>query len=362
MSKVLLIVGAGLSQGSLGLPADKDFLDRNIREIEDNFFLCLALEKLYPRRGMHWKDFRLEIVWSEIVGNQKNPKIVLMPNEIENIYNKLKSLARSEQITKQKRTYYSYFQYENDVSKTPYEYLFEFAEWELTKLVQKTFTRTLPAEKKGIYQQLIEHCVGVGNSLEIVSFNYDTLIEQALDKFYYSSFTIPPEGIKVIKPHGSINWYQDINLEYPSEPEELVSTSDLSLDDFGFEKNRFYKHGIVGLIDKKFEKRTARRSNFEIGLSDLRSSIEQSDSIFIVGYSFPSGDRHIRGMLRAAKSNMQLHKVDPIKNILLVRPLASDESIEDLKANLNDIFFVEKDKIEIIPEKWENWAEQISKN
>ena len=76
LDKVLLIVGAGLSFGSLRLPMDGDFLERKYNEIikEERFFLNTALNRLYSYGivSLHWKGYRLEIVWSEIAANFKN--------------------------------------------------------------------------------------------------------------------------------------------------------------------------------------------------------------------------------------------------------------------------------------------------
>lgn len=362
MGKTLLIVGAGLSHGSLGLPADKDFLDRTINKIQSNCFLDLALNKLYPQRGEHWKNYRLEIVWSEIFSNSENPKVILLPNEIETIYNHLRNSAAKE-LNKQCKGYYSFFQYEDDENKTPYEYLFKFAEWELTKLVHETYNQILAEDKKGIYRTLLDYCKGLNDDLEIISFNYDTLLEQALGNYYYEGFEFDDsnevKGTKIIKPHGSVNWLHKINLNSQRQG-GLFYRGSYSFSDFGYEKGYFCTPGIVGLIDKKQEFQDLKNPFLNI-VAAMRRSVEEADRIVIIGYAFPSGDRHIRGILRDAKENRQRERRESIKKIFVVCSLEPNE-IVNLKVDLNDIFYVNEEDVEIVSQRWEDWVKKLAKS
>lgn len=357
MDKTLLIIGAGCSAGSMHLPVDTNFLSIKHDDIIKSYFLDKAIRKLYYENGIvyEWRTYRLEVVWSEIFANIDKPKIILRPDEIEDIYHNLKSLSTEEDSKNFKRRYYNFYQVEDSKNRTPYEYLFMFAEWELRKLVCATYNRGIKDDKKELYNKLL-NLIGKRESLEIVSFNYDTLMEQVLDKYHYAIIDDSnSEGIKVIKPHGSTNWLTISNqdVKRPFAPIRKMKSLHTS-EDFGYNEGNFYEPELVGLIDVKQEYNSWQWPVYQ-GLRDaLRSSVMDATTIIIIGYSFPHGDRHIRGILKNAKAVMERDKKPFLKKIITVCYL-SKENEQEIQNELYNLFHVEKKNIEIYPEYWEKW-------
>lgn len=360
MKKTLLIIGAGCSAGSASLPTDKDFLYQKYSEIEKEYFLKKGIDKLYPFGGAnpdvlveHWRQYRLEIVWSEIDANYNSPKFILKPNEIEEIYSTLKRLAEEELRGNLESKYYSVYQYQDPTNRTPYQYLFMFAGWELKKIIYKTYTQILKEEQKKLYEKLIEFCVRESDCVEIISFNYDTLIEQALERYHYEVIDNPKkDGIKIIKPHGSVNWLQ---IDKPSNQSQNIISCDKPLDliHMGYKETGFFQPALVGLIDRKPEYEIDRGIYKSLGIA-IEHSLMDADRVVVVGYSFPSGDRHIKGILKEAKVQMKFHNKPPLKRITAVCYL-DELSKKDMEEDLVRLFYVDKNNIDVIPQKWQEW-------
>ncbi len=353
MSNVVLILGAGCSAGSVGLPVDKDFLRRTANS--KKYFLQKALNKLYQPDGVsdyHWSSYRLEIAWSEIYANQKTPKIILKPEEIEEIYQQLRQYADDERNEKRKKKYYSFFQYDDEQSRSPYEYLFKFAEWELRTTVFEECNKKLPDDKKHLYEKLLEYCKALGDKLEIVSFNYDTLIEEALQNCYYLGLEDKSEGLGIVKPHGSVNWMRmgprmDWNSSY-------------SLVDFGYENNILCEPLLLGLIDKKQDAlKDFENFPFSEILKCMHQSLWEAHVVVIIGYSFPTGDRHVRNILKKVKSNRKNRDL-PLEKIIMVSH-SQDSEVNNIKADLRELFYINDDNIEVRTERWEEWILSVLK-
>ncbi len=259
----VLIIGAGCSAGSQGLPLDKDFLKTTSWEIKKTHFLEKVLKKIYmPLDRVNvvdpWENYRLEIVWSEIVANQRSPKIILAPDEIQGIYTKLKELAIDERRKNLQKEYYAYYYYQSATNETPYAYFFKFAEWELRKTAFEAYKRVLDSNNRRFYKKLID-LVSNERDFKIISFNYDTLIEQSLEENSYQ-YLLPyissDQNIEIIKPHGSVNWalLRSSNYGRPDlEEHSFVLKNDLSWSEFGFYEHYFEEPAIVGLTDLKPE-------------------------------------------------------------------------------------------------------------
>ncbi len=362
--KTTVILGAGCSKGMANLPTDVSFMNDRNDEIFKSTFLLEALLELYHRRengvltssAALWRKERLEVCWNEIEENRLRPKIILKSNEIDNWFRKLNELAKREKGSEYE--YYSYFLYEDSASRSPYQYLFIFAEWELRKIVAKRFETILDVSLKERYDRLRTKITSTANNdcLNFISFNYDTLIEQSYspDDWYYAGPNPNPglvhkNKIGIIKPHGSVNWL-DIDGE-----DIIIHDRPIASDKIGYKNGKLHRHAIVGLVGEKKEYQTTAidypRNNLVYAdqiSNAINTAIESTQQLIIIGYSFPITDGHIRGTFRHCNSQ-NLEKV-----IIIDQPRESEQK-EALIDKTNSIFGIPKDKIDFVSEGIENW-------
>lgn len=96
-----------------------------------------------------------------------------------------------------------------------------------------------------------------GEKVLIVSFNYDTLLEEALESFKHYTFNDVNEyvdyknrDILVFKPHGSCNWFREMNIS------QIDSTSSIELNLAQTSKYLFKNRLTLGEIQSLLSKET----------------------------------------------------------------------------------------------------------
>ncbi len=311
----LLIVGAGLSVEPCGFPVDKNFLSESNEGIKNapQPFLNWALNRLYgnvisDQRSIFdetwdWQAQRLETVWSEIDANFNSPKFIINDAEIEAIKDELIKLAQSEIRDSKVFHYYYYYSFEGIRNLTPYEMLFLFAGWKLRGLILEIFGRkrfgSLNADHQTMYRILIDKIFRGATKKTVISFNYDVILDEAIEgRKYLGIKRINDEGlIDFIKPHGSINWYQehDVRIRELQDP--------VSIEEIGFKEGRLYQHSIIPPVDRKREFTHEEfpgvvKQVYAYNLTgEVKQALLEADAITIIGYSFPVGDQHIRSIM-----------------------------------------------------------------
>jgi hypothetical protein len=96
-------------------------------------------------------------------------------------------------------------------------------------------------EGPDLYDQLLESFKGRYGRISFVSFNYDLLLEEAIERVFGETVAYPglrllgtprETAYKVYKPHGSINWFPVSNIvvsadgRRPERPSKLVQVAD----------------------------------------------------------------------------------------------------------------------------------------
>jgi hypothetical protein len=162
----------------------------------------------------------------------------------------------------------------------------------------------------------------------VVTFNYDTALENELiraGKFcvrdgygFPAKWDEPDSKVKVLKPHGSINWIallfggspkfgqsdNSLGQPYIDNNDSALSSYPSRVLDKSFPGGGV-TNGAVTLVlpthEKRFSVRTslgAEWSSFYQSLwSKAAESLERSDRVVIIGYSLPKPDRMSRSVL-----------------------------------------------------------------
>lgn len=346
--RTVIIFGAGASKATHDLPVDANFLSTYAGEVRNDFFLQLALDKIFG--ASNWISEGLENAWTEIDDNYNQPKVVLTTMEIKDVLREFEKRAEVEESRPFPRYYWTYF-HRDRRSRTPYNYLFLFAGWELRKLMLKFLNVSLRPERVQPYRHLFERVRQEDESFSTVSLNYDRLAEQALEAYHYYPFQ-EGTGHEVLKPHGSLNWKHVIPTGRPDSIEVIGA---LSVEDLGYDEDgSLIQHSIIGLVRTKrefgpSEESSAIRYYYPRILDRSVTLLTAAESIYIIGYSFPLGDTHLRIILH----NLRQRRTEPYKMIIYVVK-DNDNNKQLHKTKVGRLFDTPEHKIEVLTEGFEN--------
>lgn len=207
----------------------------------------------------------------------------------------------------------------------------------------------------------------------IITFNYDTLIEDALTRmkvpynYGYSSADLSDHGkrqtdlseyltlsedstntIPLLKLHGSINWAE-------GEPD---SSTGLVPRLFYNSYDELISHGAAPLIEPPTWRKGGKDILRTVWDRAVTALLQTATRIIFIGYSAPATDPHFRFLMAAGLAeNISLSKV------VVVNPSDKvDEDIRDLIAlqggvferytTANDFFSIYSDKINRKPPYW----------
>jgi len=138
----------------------------------------------------------------------------------------------------------------------------------------------------------------------VLTFNWDTLLEHALEKnniplnrnsgYWYLPIK-PKARVTILKPHGSINWF-DRNQMPIRRQLSLVLGKNISVyRDIGSSRNNVMPYIIPPTINKVFETKEIMKI-----WKGVYRSLCRADEVFVIGYSFPLEDLHARFVFRTA--------------------------------------------------------------
>jgi len=238
----LLIIGAGFSQAVTKgkFPLDKNFFIKKSLEVWESYdFLREAMcflfgrdETLYygQRVCLSLSSFQemcqtlsLEEVWDNIMYRLTYPQ----PFPIEKdsvLIQKLEDIW-TQRIDKERdipKKFFTWFKYRNRRPTRNITFLFLFARFELIKLILATYGDYI--RDKNLAQNFsmkigLPSLLSNGGKLDVISYNWDTLFETLLQelniKYSYQgdTFSHYNVAIRILKPHGSLNWIRELASE-----------------------------------------------------------------------------------------------------------------------------------------------------
>ena len=292
--KIMFFLGAGASYGAgatatiqgggeLPIPTQKDFWETVLRfcksnkhrkQIESFLFRYFSIYRRVPARSKAGERRRL-----------------LNGVDVEEVFTFLSERTRAPSTSSQLRKYMEEV-------------------WEsLVMEIGQVFQRFLPNQQtRKIYRDLLNNHIRSHDV--VVSFNYDTVFENSLPqrkRWAYEGLEDCTSKLRVIKPHGSVNWeYTDRirKKKYPSKsvivaPTHLkfVSTVDKGSDN----------ESLVGYLDQAQE--------IEAIWATLESQMREAKVLIFIGYSFPVADLYFSSILRSVLASR-----DSAPSLVLVNP------------------------------------------
>lgn len=184
--------------------------------------------------------------------------------------------------------------------------------------------------------------------IDIVSFNYDTLLEDAMHNVYGYNWSIKRKGdpirayllgknLKIFKPHGSINWGREIAGKQYRVPEELfIQFNEIELNKSFkiIDPNRFLNREIfkdyIPAIAVPFKNKTHFEECTQEMLVEMLKAITKANKIITLGWR--GADKHFTDLLKTnGKAVKEVHIVSPTTDTYLDK-IFSKKKIKPIKA------------------------------
>jgi SIR2-like domain len=297
VARHVVIFGAGASFATHRAPLTATALQTWTHSIDkEHKLLGLALDWTVPG----WRNARvnLETAWRtiDLAWNERQMMGIRQSVEPLDAAQRLRvwQLARAEQDRERAEPFYYRTQIagaRRDQWSTE-QFLSAAAGWELRRLIQEKLAICRNPSWSTPYVRVLG-ALGLDSRDSVVSFNYDTLVEQCLDRDHkHWTYDIQSglRRIAVLKPHGSVNWTQVID----GKGDHIRLGLQLPPRRMGYKGGRLIQNLVVGLRDKtehtQAESSDKVRSHFQVILDACEAALRTSRRLFVVGYSFPRAD------------------------------------------------------------------------
>lgn len=297
--KTVIWLGAGASYGSQLKTRAK------APPLTQTFFKDSSVQvlmPLYPVLTGVWQAFGrpsdLESFWQDLDKGFDSPNSLPSCN-IDDLVERLRQSVTLLYATEERRNYYHY--YLDRLSVDPpanYKKAVAVAGWELKLLLIDLLNQV------DWDLTLHQHLFGsVRGPFSLVTFNYDTIAEQALERIGFGfTYEEPRNGCVVVsKPHGSIQW----NWRKPSNEFFKLRTK-TSQSAFGITRDDVFQDPLmIGLRTKRelTGEDTSEAVNrfWSEPLAQARTLLQDARRVIVVGFAFQEADKYLWDELSARK-------------------------------------------------------------
>jgi len=302
-------IGSGYTRCGESLPGDQGFfcnpLVQSLLQKEKYPALYLMLGTFRKMYGENLSAVGLEEVWTFLEFSAKD---IYKPLTILDKERKewLTEIRKPEFRSDDEHCHCQHYR-EDRTIPTPTDIdLHLLAGWDLRRLLCRIYGEVAVPSKGNVYESLITKIEKEGGgTLTFISLNYDTILEMALTcagrpwhyRHVQSTESRDETGIRILKPHGSFNWLFKGNI-----PPVSIST-DYRLDPVthrSFEVNQFEEAMIIPptqlkqAINIKETQPPETVALFSKIWQSMADALAEASHVFIIGYSFPSTDHHLR--------------------------------------------------------------------
>jgi hypothetical protein len=279
--RIVYVIGAGLSAG-LGFPTIKTLLPL----MWDTIAKAGFAEDLAKVIRFHHPDFNAS-----------------RPESYPNIEQLLSEIQANSQLFDSSRPATGNFTTEhlNDIQQ---KLLLEISKWFLE--LQRTALRRPPEW----FSRLTSDMKSSG--AQIVSFNWDLLLDKTLfgselNKGSYG-FDASHLGTRLLKPHGSLNWYEHKSGRFLSKDKVFNLVGEGSSQILSFKPFRAVKsdkRDYMPLIVPPIYTKTFDKELFSHIWREAVSVLSVATEVRFFGYSLPDADFHARFILRCGFHNQE---------------------------------------------------------
>ncbi len=330
----VLIIGAGASNAIGGLPTAFTALKAWQADILGNYrLLAFALEgwlgENWPNTNLEAAWTRIDLAWKERAAGAQGLEVPdLTHAQRQEVWRRAFEAAAAE--APGPAYYQTQIQGARDLGHSTEQFLSIAAGWELRRLIQEKFVLPVGDSGRKLYAEVLQQA----RPDAVISFNYDTLLEQCLpgDSWTYTAAELDRRRTPVLKPHGSVNWvHRHPRITGPAEEIEFQVT--LQADAMGYHGNWLVQNAVIGLRAKiehtPAESSPAIRTLFRGILNRCEEVLAVTDRVWIVGYRIAPADTGFLDVL--ARALAQRHAPPQVSVIGHGNP-------EDLLPHIRDVF------------------------
>ena len=175
--------------------------------------------------------------------------------------------------------------------------------------VGQVFRRFRPNQRtRKIYKSLLDNHIRSRDV--VVSFNYDTIFEHSLphrQKWAYEGLEDCTSRLRVLKPHGSVNWEYTDRIIKREDPSKSVIVAPTHLKFVSMAEEDSENEYLVGYLDQARE--------IETIWAAMERQMREAKILIFIGYSFPVADLYFSSLLRSVLASR-----DSTPNLVLVNP------------------------------------------
>lgn len=198
----------------------------------------------------------------------------------------------------------------------------------------------------------------------IITFNWDLTIERSLESYagnpgfeYTYSRTRKTDAFSLLKPHGSIDWFEKSVITRPGKSDILSLDKELCVFPyFSRAKNPELLSPLPVIVppvtSKKFEFEFLRRT-----WRAVFRAVSDATELHVIGYSLPKEDQFARFVLRRALRNNLVNTKRGTKRRLNLRVVNPDDGVGSIFAKLVPQDFGNSVYFQSTVQDYVNWLE-----
>ena len=261
----VFVLGAGASK-SCGLPLTNELFPEVLPKVAPRSRLLELIEYLYPHFRLSWRNYpRFEEFLSLLdVHLEFNPKV------------KRRHLFGNTEVQELK------------------ESLLSAVSRHLCDLVSGVDIRN---------KQMFRLAQELGPRDVVITFNWDTTLELALNELGRArdfSYVLTSKYMSLLKPHGSVDWYDSQNVRLKKDRVFSLIPGIGRIKVFEYFSFPHVQEQLVPVIVPPVIHKTFEYREFDRIWRDSWKALRRADEIYVIGFSLPPEDLHIRFVMRTA--------------------------------------------------------------
>lgn len=320
--------------GGKRLPGDRGFFGNDTvkAQLPNYYALNIMLDVFREVHGGNLASVGLEEVWTflEFISKEVYKPLIDLTKERERWLSEI----RKPESQRDDEHWLTGFYRQDQSIPTDMESIDMslLAGWDLRRLLCFVYGGgVMPSNGKNVYELLLKkYGIQPNNYTTIISLNYDLILEDALTcakiPWYYPHINTiagrKRDGIQIIKPHGSLNWLFSGN----KPPVSITTDYGLApVTHHSISGNQFKEALIIPPTQLKQainigETQTKEMQNLlsklwegmANALITTYNATPETTQVFIIGYSFPPTDHHLRTFFYQLNHKRHFKKYDQV--------------------------------------------------
>lgn len=320
-------IGSGYTHSGRGLPGDRGFFGNDVVRslLKSGHYPALdymleSFRQLYDRS---LKSVGLEEVWTflEFAGKELFRGAVSLEQERKGW---VEAICKPGAQTLDEHCLCVQCREDQTIPPSKEIDLLLVAGWDLRRLLNRVYDELVQPAACNRYLALLDkYGITKDQTTTLISLNYDTVLESALCHagipWHYrhvpTTVLRNPCSIRVLKPHGSLNWRFhgneppiEIGTDYRMSPVKCQSRRNNDFEEQMIIPPTQIKQAIMVAETQTPEVRKLFREIW----TEAVDALHAASRVFVIGYSFPPTDLHLRTMFHLASRKREFQEFDEV--------------------------------------------------